>query len=154
MSGGARGRHMGLDVGDRRIGVALSDDTATLASPLTTLARGAAGGDAAAVALLAARHEVTAVVVGLPLNMDGTQGPQARKVLAFVEALRKRLRVPVLLRDERLTTVEAEEQLRESGLGWKERKRVVDQAAAIVILQEYLDERSAAAAPAAVKAGS
>ena len=138
-------RHLGLDVGDRRIGVALSDETGTLASALTTLRRVGPSRDAAAVAELAARHGVAGVVVGLPLNMDGTRGPQADKVLAFVDALRARLGVPVVPQDERLTTVEAEERLREAGLGWKERKRVVDQAAAAVILQEYLDRLPAAA---------
>jgi putative Holliday junction resolvase len=98
---------MGLDVGDRRIGVALSDETATLASALTTLARTGGRRDAAAVADLARAHEVVSVVVGLPLNMDGSRGAQAEKVGAFVEGLRRRLDVPVLLRDERLTTVEA-----------------------------------------------
>ena len=153
MPSGARGRHIGLDVGDRRIGVALSDETATLASALTTLTRTGGGKDAGAVADLVRHHEVAAVVVGLPLNMDGTRGPQAEKVLGFVEGLRRRLGpVPVVTRDERLTTVEAEEKLREAGLGWKERKRVVDQAAAVVILQEYLDDRSHAATVA--KAGA
>jgi len=127
-------RHLGLDVGDRRIGVALSDETAALASALTTLRRRDPRRDAAAVAELAARHEVAAVVVGLPLNMDGTRGPQAAKVLAFADGLRARLDVPVVLQDERLTTVEAEERLREAGLGWRERKRLVDQVAAVVIL--------------------
>jgi putative Holliday junction resolvase len=150
---GARGRHMGLDVGDRRIGVALSDETATLASALMTLTRSGGRKDATLVADLARRHEVAAVVVGLPLNMDGTRGPQAEKVLGFVEGLRRRLGpVPVVTRDERLTTVEAEERLRAAGLGWKERKGVVDQVAAVVILQEYLDDRPPAAA--AAKAGA
>jgi putative pre-16S rRNA nuclease len=153
MPSGARGRHMGLDVGDRRIGVALSDETATLASALTTVTRTGGRKDAAAVADLVRHHEVAAVVVGLPLNMDGSRGPQAEKVLGFVEGLRRRLGpVPVVTRDERLTTVEAEEKLREAGLGWKERKRVVDQAAAVVILQEYLDDRSLPAR--AAKAGA
>ena len=142
---------MALDLGGRRIGVALSDETATLASALTTIASVGTRRDAAAVADLARRHEVTAVVVGLPLNMDGTRGPQAESALAFAESLRRRLDVPVVTRDERLTTVEADERLREAGLGWKERKRVVDQAAAVVILQEYLDER--ASSPVA-KAGA
>jgi putative Holliday junction resolvase len=150
---GARGRHMGLDVGDRRIGVALSDETATLASALTTLTRSGGRKDATLVADLARRHEVAAVVVGLPLNMDGTRGPQADKVLGFVEGLRRRLGpVPVVTRDERLTTVEAEERLRAAGMGWKERKGVVDQVAAVVILQEYLDDRPPASA--AAKAGA
>ena len=144
---------MGLDVGDRRIGVALSDETATLASALVTVTRSGGRKDAAAVADLARRHEVAAVVVGLPLNMDGTRGPQAEKVLGFVESLRRRLaHVPVVTRDERLTTVEAEEKLREAGVGWKERKRVVDQVAAVVILQEYLDDRPSATSTA--KAGA
>ena len=139
MPAGAKGRHMGLDVGDRRIGVSLSDETATLASALTTLARVGGRKDAAVIAELARTHEVVAVVVGLPLNMNGSRGPQVQKVLGFVEGLRSELPVPVVLRDERLTTVEADERLREAGLGWKERKRVVDQVAAVVILQEYLD---------------
>jgi len=140
----ARGRHLGLDVGDRRIGVALSDETATLASGLTTLRRSSLGEDVAAVAELARRHEVTAVVVGLPLNMDGSRGPQAAKVLAFAAALERRLGVPVVTRDERLTTVEAEERLREAGVrGWKDRKRRIDEAAAAVILQEHLDSPAA-----------
>ena len=155
MEAGARGRHMGLDVGDRRIGVALSDETATLASALTTLARVGGRKDAAAVAELARTHEVVAVVVGLPLNMNGSRGPQVGKVLGFVEGLRAQLPVPIVLRDERLTTVEADERLREAGLGWKERKRVVDQVAAVVILQEYLDQLpvSAPSLPS-VKAGA
>jgi putative Holliday junction resolvase len=137
----ARGRQIGLDVGDRRIGVALSDETATLASALTTLKRSGPGQDAAAVADLVARHEAVAVVVGLPLNMDGSRGPQAEKVLSLVALLQRRLSVPVVTRDERLTTVEAEERLREAGVrDWKRRKRVVDQAAAVVILQEHLDD--------------
>jgi putative Holliday junction resolvase len=130
---------MGLDVGDRRIGVALSDETATLASALLTLTRAGAKKDADAIASLAREHGAASIVVGLPLNMDGTRGPQAAKVVAFAEGLRRHLAVPVVLRDERLTTVEAEERLRAAGLGWKERKRMVDQVAAVVILQEYLD---------------
>lgn len=136
---------MALDVGERRIGVALSDETATLASPLITLRRTGERQDAEALADLVARHEVAAVVLGLPLNMDGSRGPQAEKVLAFAERLRGRLRVPVVTLDERLTTVEAEERLRAAGLGWKARKGVVDQAAAVVILQEYLDHLPAPA---------
>jgi putative holliday junction resolvase len=139
---GAPGRYLALDVGEKRIGVALSDETATLASPLTTLTRAGVRKDTAAAAELTRRHEAVAVVVGLPLNMDGTRGTQAEKVLAFVEALRRRVHVPVLPRDERLTTVEAEGRLREAGLGWRERKRVIDQTAAVVILQEYLDQRA------------
>ena len=134
-------RILALDLGDRRIGVALSDETGTLASPLATLTRTGGRKDAAAVALLVRQHGAAEVVVGLPLNMDGTQGEQAQKALVFAEALRRRAGVPVVTCDERLTTVEAEERLREAGLGWRERKRRVDEAAAVVILQEYLDRR-------------
>src|SRR5688572_18952146 len=139
-------RVLGLDVGDRRIGMAVSDETGTLASALETLTRVGPRKDARAVAERVLRHEVEAVVVGLPLNMDGTRGAQAEKVLAFCEAIRARVRVPVVTLDERLTSVEAEQILARSGRGRKQRRALVDQVAATVILQEYLDHRKAAEA--------
>ena len=138
-------RYLALDVGEKRIGVALSDDTATLASGLDTLARAGGRKDLAAVADLVRRHQPAAVVVGLPLNMDGTAGAQAEKVRTFIEGLRKRIAVPVVERDERLTTVEAHEILRKSGVAWSQRAALLDKVSAVVILQEYLDERRAAA---------
>lgn len=132
-------------MGDARIGVALSDETGTLARGLPTLARVGPRKDVRAVAGLVRGQEVGEVVVGLPLRLDGTVGPQAEKVLAFVEALRAALRVPVQTWDERLTTVEAYGILRERGVRARERKASVDRIAAVLILQGYLDARAAQA---------
>ena len=136
-------RRLGLDVGDVRIGVALSDETGTLASGLPTLVRVGPRKDVRAVAALVRDREVGEVVVGLPRRLDGSLGPQAEKVLAFVASLKASLRVPVVTWDERLTTVEAERILREKGATAKERKASVDRIAALLILQGYLDARAA-----------
>jgi putative Holliday junction resolvase len=136
-------RYLALDVGERRIGVALSDETATLATGLDTLTRVGPRKDARAVADLVRRHGAAAVVVGLPLNMDGTAGTQAGKVRAFVDGLKRHIGVPVIERDERLTTVEAHEILRKSGVAWSQRAALLDKVSAVVILQEYLDQRRA-----------
>jgi putative Holliday junction resolvase len=141
-------RYLALDVGEKRIGVALSDETATLASGLDTLTRSGGGKDLAAVAELVRRHGPAAVLVGLPLNMDGTAGAQAEKVRTFIEGLKRRVEVPIVERDERLTTVEAHEILRKSGVAWSQRAALLDKVSAVVILQEYLDERRAAGRPA------
>jgi putative Holliday junction resolvase len=135
-----------LDVGDVRIGVALSDETGTLASGLVTLRALGPRQDAQRVAALVHEHAVGELVVGLPLRLDGSQGPQAEKVMAFVERLRRVLRVPVVTRDERLTSVEAGERLAEAGVRGRARKARIDQAAACLILQELLDERRAVSA--------
>jgi putative Holliday junction resolvase len=132
-------RRLGLDVGDVRIGVALSDETGTLASGLPTYERVGPKKDLRAIADLVRERNVGEVVVGLPLRLDGTTGPQAEKVLAFVEGLRRYVSVPVATWDERLTTVEAENVLREAGAKRKERKAAVDRVAAVLILQGYLD---------------
>ena len=134
-------RYLALDVGERRIGVALSDETATLATGLDTLVRVGSRKDAQAVAELVRLHQPAAVIVGLPLNMDGTAGPQAEKVRAFVDGLKRRVAVPIVERDERLTTVEAHEILRKSGVSWRERGALIDKVSAVVILQEFLDGR-------------
>lgn len=135
---------MALDVGDVRIGVALSDETETLASGLVTLKSGGPRKDVQALAALVREHDVGEVVVGLPLRLDGSLGSQAEKVVAFVERLRRGLRLPVVTRDERLTSVEADERLAEAGVKGRDRKARIDQAAAALILQEHLDERKAA----------
>ena len=137
-------RYLGLDVGDARIGVALSDETATLASGLATLQRSGPRKDLKAVADLVRRHQSGEVVVGLPRSLDGTLGPQAEKVLAFMEALRGMVKVPVVPWDERFTTVVAQQALIESGVSRRERKEVVDKVSAILILQSYLDYRKTA----------
>jgi putative Holliday junction resolvase len=141
-------RLLALDVGDVRIGVALSDETGTLASGLATLRAVGPRKDAQAVAALVREHGVGEVVVGLPLRLDGSLGPQGEKVLGFVERLRRVLRVPVVTRDERLTSVAADERLAEAGVKRRERRVRLDQAAAALILQELLDERKAVASSA------
>ena len=136
-------RLLALDVGDVRIGVALSDETGTLASGLATLRTVGPRKDAQAVAALVREHGVDEVVVGLPLRLDGSLGPQGEKVMGFVERLRRVLRVPVVTRDERLTSVAADERLAAAGVRRRDRKARLDRAAATLILQEHLDERKA-----------
>lgn len=134
-------RYLGLDVGDSRIGVARSDETATLASGLDTIARVGPRKDVKAVAALVRANEVAEVVVGLPRRLDGEIGPQAQKVLAFMEDLRAVLKVPVVSWDERFTTAEAQRVLIEGDVSRKGRRAVVDKVSAILILQSYLDSR-------------
>jgi putative Holliday junction resolvase len=138
-------RFLGLDVGDRTIGVALSDESATLASGLETYHRVGPRKDLKAIAELVRRHGVGEVIVGLPLRLDGTAGPQAQKVLAFIESLRPVVRVPVVPWDERFTTVAAQQALIEADVSRKDRRAVVDKVAAILILQSHLDYRKTAA---------
>jgi putative Holliday junction resolvase len=137
-------RYLGLDVGDVRIGVALSDETATIATGLPTLERVGPRKDVRALAALVREREAGEVVVGLPRRLDGTLGPQAEKVLAFVEDLRRSVRVPVVTWDERLTSVMATQALVEAGVRRQGRKGKVDRVAAVLILQSYLDARRAA----------
>ena len=137
-------RYLGLDVGDKRIGVALSDETATLASGLETITRVGPKKDPRAVADLVRKHEAGEVVVGLPRKLDGTVGPQAQKVLAFVDQLRNVLEVPVVPWDERFTSVVANQALAEADASRRERKANVDKVSAILILQNYLDYRKVA----------
>lgn len=132
-------RVLGLDVGDRRIGVALSDETGTLASPLQTLERVGPRKDLKAIAALVREHGARAIVMGLPRHLDGRIGPQAVKVRQFAEALAPVARVPVHFQDEGLTTVEAEQILAERDVPRQRRKGLVDQVAAVLILQDYLD---------------
>jgi putative Holliday junction resolvase len=135
-------RYLGLDVGDVRIGVALSDETTTLASGLLTLPRVGPRKDVRAVAALVREHDVGEVVVGMPYRLDGSLGPQGEKVTAFVESLRRALEVPVATWDERLTSVAADELLAEAGVRRRDRKARIDRAAAELILQGYIDARA------------
>jgi putative Holliday junction resolvase len=140
---------MGLDVGDKRIGVALSDALGILASPLRTLERRGDKSALADIARLVETHAVEAVVVGLPKRLDNTIGIQAEKVTAFAEKLRNRVTVPVILWDERLTTAEAARLLPPAGASRKRReyrKHKVDQVAAVLLLESYLT-RTRSAAP-------
>jgi putative Holliday junction resolvase len=138
-------RVLGLDVGERRVGIAISDPTGTIVRPLETLIRGSRDQDLAALAALVAQHDVELVVVGQPLSLNGSEGPQARRVARYADLLAERLSVPVVSWDERFTTVEAEEILLQSR-GRKKRRRArgngsLDGIAAAVILQSYLDSR-------------
>lgn len=140
-------RYLGLDVGDRTIGVAISDETGTLATGLASLARVGPKKDLKALSALVREHGAGEVVVGLPRKLDGSIGPQAQKVLAFMDALRPAVRVPVVPWDERFTSVVAQKALIEGEVSRKDRKALVDKVSAILILQNYLDYRAAASRP-------
>ena len=133
-------RILGLDIGDRRIGVALSDPGGILATPLTILESRNADKNIAAIVALLNQHEVAQVVAGIPLSMDGSIGPQAEKVQVFVEKLKLQTNIPVVLRDERLTTYSAQVLMREAHPEKKKKKTRDDAIAAAIILQGYLDE--------------
>jgi len=128
---------MALDLGDRRTGVALSDAEGWLASPLKVLTAASQKQVVATIAELAVAHEVHGVVVGLPLNMDGTEGPQAARARRLAQRLRKRLGLDVILWDERLSTFAAQESL--AHLRPARRRERIDAVAAAIILQGYLD---------------
>ena len=132
-------RVLGLDVGERRIGGALSDSLGLTAEPLTVMNGQSLAMDHEAVRRLIEHHAVERVVVGLPLTMRGERGIQAGKVVAFSEALGRRVTVPVQLLDERLTTVQGERALLETGASRRKRKATIDQVAAQLILQQFLD---------------
>ena len=133
-------RSLGLDVGDKRIGVALSDPGGILASPLTIITRGDERLDIEAIINIISQYQVEQIVVGLPYSMDGSLGKQAEKVQAFTQKLSSYTKIPVEFRDERLTTVAAK-RLMHSVNTKKTRRKVRDDAiAAALILQGYLDE--------------
>lgn len=132
------GRVLGLDLGDARIGVAISDDRRRVAVPLGSVRTGPPS-DLRAIADLVVGHEVTLVVVGHPIRLSGEAGDRARHAERFADVLRSVLGVPVVLQDERLSTVEAERALRQTGAGARTRRRSVDRSAATVILQAWLD---------------
>jgi putative holliday junction resolvase len=135
-----RGRRLGIDVGAVRVGVALSDPDGVLATPLVTVPRDVAGGsDLTAIAGLVAEHEVVGIVLGLPRTLAGREGPAAEAARDFAAGLASVVDVPIELSDERLTTVVATQQLRERGVKGRKQRAVVDQAAAVAILQGWLD---------------
>ncbi len=132
-------RYLGVDVGKARIGLALADDVLRTARPLRTVARRDEAATFADIGETAREYEVTRLVVGLPLNMDGTEGPAARHARGFAAKLSAALGLPATLQDERLSTFEAERRLRERGVSGKDVRAQVDAEAAAVILQEWLD---------------
>jgi putative Holliday junction resolvase len=136
------GRVLGVDVGTVRVGLALSDPTGTLASPLETLQRATNGADVDRLVSLVAEHEVTEVVVGEPVHLSGASGASAEDAAAYAQVLADRMPdVPVHLIDERLSTVTAASHLRQGGIDSRKQRAVIDQAAAVVILQAFLDGR-------------
>ena len=141
------GVRVGIDPGDARIGVAASDPSGFLATPVETVRRGS--GDVRRIAAIVAETEAIEFVVGLPRSLSGREGPSAAKVREFAARLARRVHpLPVRLCDERLTTVSAESMLREQGRHGAKRRAVVDQAAAVLILQTALDtERTSGQAP-------
>jgi putative Holliday junction resolvase len=135
----AAGCLLGLDVGTKTVGVALSDVTRTIASGLTTLARRKFSDDARRLLELADVHHVAGFVIGLPVNLDGSHGPRAQATRAFTRNLGRLTPLPMLLWDERLTTAAAERSLLEADLSRRRRSQVIDKVAATLILQSALD---------------
>jgi putative Holliday junction resolvase len=146
MSAPSRGRRLGVDVGKVRVGVAVSDPDGILATPLVTVARdmGAAPeavpSDIAELVRLVGEHEAVQIVVGLPIRLNGAEGPAAIDIRAYAGRLAQAVgEVPIVLADERMSTVVATRRLAERGVRGKRQRAVVDQAAAVEILQSWLD---------------
>lgn len=129
----------GLDVGDRRIGVAMSDEVGWTAQGVAVVQRKNLDADLDALRAAFAPYAPTTIVIGLPKNMNGSIGPQAEKVLAFAREVETALTLPIVMWDERLSTVGAERTLLEADLSRAKRKKVIDKVAAVFILQGYLD---------------
>jgi putative Holliday junction resolvase len=134
-------RVLGLDVGSKRIGIAISDPLGITAQGLDTLHRQNKRLDFEKLERIVRDYGVTQIVVGLPLRMSGLEGTQAEKMQLFAEELRKRFQLPVHLWDERLTSAQANRLLRETEMSIKRRGQVVDQMAAVLILQSFMDSR-------------
>lgn len=134
-------RFLGLDLGKKTIGAAISDETGLTAQPLVTIKRASLTRDLDAIAALIERHSVSHIVAGMPVNMNGTIGPRGEEARRFIESLRDRTGLPVTAWDERLSTVAVERMLIDGDVSRARRKEVVDKLAAAYILQGYLDSR-------------
>jgi putative Holliday junction resolvase len=130
---------VGIDLGDVRIGVAVSDELGIVASPHSVITSAGWNRDVARISEIVDEVGAGEVIVGLPVNMDGTRGPRAQKATDFAQRLKEALDVPVLLWDERLSTAQANRALLEADLSRRRRREVVDKAAASLILQNYLE---------------
>lgn len=155
-----RGVRLGIDVGEARVGVAMSDPHGLLATPVETVARDLEHGrDVERVVEIATEVEAMEVVVGLPRSLDGSEGPAAAKARSWAKSLGLALReapignTPIRLVDERLTTVDAHRGLRDSGVAGRRHRDVVDQAAAVLILQTALDTERATGRPPGERVG-
>jgi putative Holliday junction resolvase len=135
----AGARLLGLDVGTKTVGVALSDVTRTIASGVTTLARSKFAADAQRLLEMVQEHRVGGLVIGLPVSLDGSEGPRAQATRAFTRNLGRLTPLPILLWDERLTTAAAERSLLEADVSRRRRAQVIDKVAATLILQSALD---------------
>jgi putative Holliday junction resolvase len=135
-------RALGIDHGEARIGLAISDELGMLAHPLETIHLKEVADPVARIAAIVARDKVYMIVLGMPRNMDGTYGPAAEKVRAFAERLRSACTCEVKLWDERLTSVAAQRSLHEAGRNVKQSRAVIDQVAAQMILQGWLDSQA------------
>jgi putative Holliday junction resolvase len=135
-------RALALDVGERRIGVALSDPGGRVATPLTVL-DAAQARDGNSIKRIIEEYEVDVIIVGLPLSLDGSEGPQARRVRAQVQRLARFLPDAIEFVDERLSSAEAKRRMREAGAAEKDQRGSVDMVAASILLQSFLDARSA-----------
>jgi len=140
---GGTGRTLALDYGDRRIGIALSDEMGLAARPLMTLARTTWPKDLDRLTAIIREHDVRRIVVGLPLDMDGGRGGRARITETFIEKIRGATGLPVIPWDERLTTVQAERILISGDVSRARRRKVIDQVAAVILLQAWLDAQRA-----------
>ncbi len=135
-------RSLGIDHGEARIGLAISDELGMLAHPLETIALKEVADPITRIAAIVERDKIGHIVLGLPRNMDGTYGPAAEKVRTFAEKLRAACPCPVKMWDERLTTVAAQRSLHEAGRNAKQSRAVIDQVAAVLILQGWLDSQA------------
>ena len=131
---------MGLDIGSRTIGVALSDELGITAQGLMTIKRESYTGDLEELGRIIQQYEVNKIVVGLPKNMDGTMGKQAEMTFKWIKSFQEKVSIPIVTWDERLSTVGASKILLEADLSRKKRKGVIDKVAAVLILQGYLDQ--------------
>jgi len=138
-------RVLGLDIGEKRIGVAVSDPTGSVATPLAVVDAAPALGDGTGLRTLVADYEAELLVVGLPLSMDGSEGPQAARVRKAAERLERSLGVPVTFADERLSSSAANRSMAEAGASERDRRGSVDMVAASLFLQAYLDAQRAKA---------
>ena len=140
---------LGLDIGDVRIGVALSDELGVAAHPLCTLTRKNRKVDLIAISDLISIHKAERVIIGLPLSLDGSMGPQAKKVQKFAQRLEGVINIPIEFQDERFTTAEAEDILQELNKDIREQKEQIDEVAAVLILTDYLnrDRKTTTIAP-------